>query len=129
MAGRGIGIGSSPLARGLLKNYASLISVFRIIPARAGFTSQSGRCSHPDQDHPRSRGVYAIENSERTYKEGSSPLARGLLGALVGESVGLRIIPARAGFTPLTQREEKEREDHPRSRGVYLARPAGYSSM
>ena len=70
-------------------------------------------------DHPRSRGVYdQVDNvaaahegssplarglperkSEAVYGQGSSPLARGLhVGARRGGG-GVRIIPARAGFT------------------------------
>ena len=52
--------------------------------------------------------------------DGSSPLARGLLGnRLAGGEVG-RIIPARAGFTPPLGDPPGPLRDHPRSRGVYL---------
>ena len=50
---------------------------------------------------------------------GSSPLARGLhifINCL--EMMG-RIIPARAGFTPLKMHSQNVSKDHPRSRGVY----------
>ena len=50
---------------------------------------------------------------------GSSPLARGLplrLAVRVGE---VRIIPARAGFTPSRSDRPIRPSDHPRSRGVY----------
>ena len=50
---------------------------------------------------------------------GSSPLARGLLPGLVGDGHGIRIIPARAGFTNREPRSILLRGDHPRSRGVY----------
>ena len=52
--------------------------VTRIIPARAGFTAQLTRERCHWGDHPRSRGVYAMEKGEITAEEGSSPLARGL---------------------------------------------------
>ena len=50
---------------------------------------------------------------------GSSPLARGL--RLVGtvRALGVRIIPARAGFTLSDEWVNDDDEDHPRSRGVY----------
>ena len=51
---------------------------------------------------------------------GSSPLARGLPAQLTGETAHDRIIPARAGFTPLLRRTPRRRADHPRSRGVYV---------
>ena len=50
---------------------------------------------------------------------GSSPLARGLLGLEGGERIGLRIIPARAGFTRCGTPPDTSPPDHPRSRGVY----------
>ena len=73
--------GSSPLARGL--------------PSR-----------HPNQlrghrDHPRSRGVYPELDPGDECCVGSSPLARGLLTWWRIRCRGLRIIPARAGFTLL----------------------------
>ena len=51
---------------------------------------------------------------------GSSPLARGLrpLGRSGANRAG--IIPARAGFTRRRTRPPPHRQDHPRSRGVYL---------
>ena len=50
---------------------------------------------------------------------GSSPLARGLqLTKDLTRGVP-RIIPARAGFTIMMIDDYDDREDHPRSRGVY----------
>mgnify|MGYP000972111424 CR=1 FL=1 len=51
---------------------------------------------------------------------GSSPLARGLHGEEMYDYGPDRIIPARAGFTPPRRRTATRREDHPRSRGVYV---------
>ena len=50
---------------------------------------------------------------------GSSPLARGLLGARLRRGPAGRIIPARAGFTAGSAAAPAPRRDHPRSRGVY----------
>ena len=52
-------------------------------------------------------------------RDGSSPLARGLLRAefAVGPLTG--IIPARAGFTSVGVGGPGVHRDHPRSRGVY----------
>ena len=50
--------GSSPLARGLRGNVEICHDRFRIIPARAGFTSVPAACPTATWDHPRSRGVY-----------------------------------------------------------------------
>ena len=56
---------------------------------------------------------------------GSSPLARGLLGVPFGLGWSWGIIPARAGFTGLSNLMRPCRKDHPRSRGVYLGVPFG----
>ena len=72
-----------------------------------------------------------MENSA----SGSSPLARGLLGDILGPLAGERIIPARAGFTRSPCVRGCRRRDHPRSRGVYahhnriLSRSSGSSPL
>ena len=71
------------------------------------------------EDHPRSRGVYAIAALVAGLVWGSSPLARGLHGVAVGHGAESRIIPARAGFTGAPLMLLTGRPDHPRSRGVY----------
>ena len=111
--------GSSPLARGLPSNFRTLSGMVGIIPARAGFTSGNGMMVEAPTDHPRSRGVYGEEVTEENFREGSSPLARGLrfMGRRRGETV--RIIPARAGFTAQHSAVVWVVGDHPRSRGVY----------
>ena len=114
--------GSSPLARGLLRAAFVVPLVVRIIPARAGFTVASGPGGGWPWDHPRSRGVYARRSSRSPSSWGSSPLARGLHGLLLGLGAAGRIIPARAGFTDATAPSPGESEDHPRSRGVYSRR-------
>ena len=91
--------GSSPLARGLLLRISAEAHDVRIIPARAGFTASPSRSPRPRRDHPRSRGVYTETVSPRDGEAGSSPLARGLLGACNPERALNGIIPARAGFT------------------------------
>ena len=117
-------IGSSPLARGLLFDAPSGGFPGRIIPARAGFTPPPTASAAARVDHPRSRGVYWNRVEKKIEYQGSSPLARGLpLGRAAGES-HKRIIPARAGFTPGAARSDADHPDHPRSRGVYLARHA-----
>ena len=132
-------VGSSPLARGLLRGRIHRRDHVRIIPARAGFTS--GTCSGPPSqriiparagftlepadyghhsgDHPRSRGVYGTATATDDGTGGSSPLARGLLNGWHHDRGQHRIIPARAGFTPITPRRARTVGDHPRSRGVY----------
>ena len=56
---------------------------------------------------------------------GSSPLARGLLMTASVKRTGAGIIPARAGFTPMSLPDSPGSRDHPRSRGVYGADVGG----
>ena len=113
--------GSSPLARGL----PGISQVNRlhtgIIPARAGFTAQSGSRPAPRRDHPRSRGVYDWASDRVVPGKGSSPLARGLPSLLLLPARGEGIIPARAGFTARSSAPTSCSPDHPRSRGVYIS--------
>ena len=91
--------GSSPLARGLPGWKRPAVPARGIIPARAGFTMTTVLTPGVGEDHPRSRGVYFSDGAMRFLGEGSSPLARGLLGVPGALDSVFRIIPARAGFT------------------------------
>ena len=71
-------------------------------------------------DHPRSRGVYEAFFSVGAACGGSSPLARGLRERGDDGERATRIIPARAGFTAIYDRNDPHTGDHPRSRGVYV---------
>ena len=114
--------GSSPLARGLLGKLVPVLSGERIIPARAGFTVVRFWTWSFRPDHPRSRGVYHRRRELTTAILGSSPLARGLPPGPVSRPYGFGIIPARAGFTLFSGPAYAPHGDHPRSRGVYLAK-------
>ena len=94
-----------------------------IIPARAGFTLAGSDPGDRPEDHPRSRGVYTAPRSRGGSGPGSSPLARGLLAAVLVLAVGVGIIPARAGFTVPAATSGRRAGDHPRSRGVYSSTP------
>ena len=128
-------LGSSPLARGLLRRIGHPTPKPGIIPARAGFTHEARREAWQAGDHPRSRGVYTNPDVSDAELEGSSPLARGLHEARDTHLVGERIIPARAGFTDRPRQRPELRWDHPRSRGVYseysvtIDVPAGSSPL
>ena len=76
-----------------------------------------------DEDHPRSRGVYSPTGTPWPPPSGSSPLARGLPGAVSSPGALRGIIPARAGFTPARRGPRGPARDHPRSRGVYRICP------
>ena len=56
--------GSSPLARGLPLRALRREPIVGIIPARAGFTCGLRRRATSRRDHPRSRGVYAIDTAK-----------------------------------------------------------------
>ena len=75
--------GSSPLARGLLLHSVAMGRRYGIIPARAGFTLPAIGPPKITTDHPRSRGVYSALFRAFRHNGGSSPLARGLLVAMV----------------------------------------------
>ena len=124
------GLGSSPLARGLLWWAGMTTAAHGIIPARAGFTARGGTPWMRTADHPRSRGVYAEHSEHSVAVRGSSPLARGLHAPIRGYVPLGRIIPARAGFTRRDRRRRPRPGDHPRSRGVYSPSwgPAGTGS-
>ena len=111
--------GSSPLARGLHVLPHIHRRIGGIIPARAGFTHADHILHEFWEDHPRSRGVYVVVGGVREFEDGSSPLARGLLGADFDEAMSHGIIPARAGFTTTPVAHKLKKTDHPRSRGVY----------
>ena len=93
-------IGSSPHARGLREQVLDLGGDGRIIPARAGFTEAERAAIDAAADHPRTRGVYCEVGVDDAPDDGSSPHARGLRGELTPRRLLVRIIPARAGFTP-----------------------------
>ena len=116
--------GSSPLARGLLCAIISAGRTIRIIPARAGFTRTENFLMGLEEDHPRSRGVYYYDRRPRWAVPGSSPLARGLRGNILGAVTQGGIIPARAGFTDQCENAGCAAQDHPRSRGVYPGIPS-----
>ena len=116
----GFGSGSSPLARGLRVVSQDHLEAKRIIPARAGFTMPPATENSHGADHPRSRGVYARALWALACQKGSSPLARGLRPPRWPCGGPVRIIPARAGFTPWRPIRPCPPRDHPRSRGVYL---------
>ena len=122
-------MGSSPLARGLPDERGSVDYRARIIPARAGFTGRNSDTPARPADHPRSRGVYACPAQQPREEDGSSPLARGLLGVQSVPGVIVGIIPARAGFTLHDLDGRARARDHPRSRGVYPEARLGPASL
>ena len=111
--------GSSPRVRGLHENLLPILALFRIIPARAGFTCSWSFLEKRIRDHPRACGVYPTHHLRNHGQRGSSPRVRGLPNKRIRATTQVRIIPARAGFTRPRRQSGRYREDHPRACGVY----------
>ena len=100
-------IGSSPRVRGLPWR-----------PRQASLSSE---------DHPRACGVYLLRSCPGGSSAGSSPRVRGLPARPPVVAAGVRIIPARAGFTCPYGPAPGSRPDHPRACGVYGFSHAAHS--
>ena len=74
----GLGVGSSPLSRGILICNEPFCFVLRIIPALAGNTDLITAYMMTGRDHPRSRGEYLARCCGGSIIQGSSPLSRGI---------------------------------------------------
>ena len=114
--------GSSPLSRGIHDHARCPYPARRIIPALAGNTLSEAVLIRPIGDHPRSRGEYESLLRADAETRGSSPLSRGIRGAVKDVSGDAGIIPALAGNTAATSVPARPRRDHPRSRGEYGSR-------
>ena len=115
----GCGTGSSPLSRGIPGPIETHTLEHGIIPALAGNTEWHSTQSDACPDHPRSRGEYRYLPFATGSEYGSSPLSRGIRRHRGGIERCLRIIPALAGNTTMTNTVCKTTKDHPRSRGEY----------
>ena len=111
--------GSSPLSRGIRYLNSRLDRILRIIPALAGNTQRFWHEYRSGGDHPRSRGEYEYLFHPRIEHPGSSPLSRGIPRIQRRAECCLRIIPALAGNTFLSNLRAPWASDHPRSRGEY----------
>ena len=111
--------GSSPLVRGARGRGEVAVPEEGIIPARAGSTRSGGCRARRPRDHPRSCGEHISFCSCLYLFSGSSPLVRGALGLYNVNTVGLGIIPARAGSTMHKRGRYKPNQDHPRSCGEH----------
>ena len=113
--------GSSPLVRGQPDRKRPADMEQRIIPARAGPTTQA-RCRPPaTSDHPRSCGANHRAATPGHRPCGSSPLVRGQLRRCFWSRGRVRIIPARAGPTRRAHIFKRLHTDHPRSCGANLS--------
>ena len=111
--------GSSPLARGTLKQSDQDYVATGLIPARAGNTDPGPGMGTPLGAHPRSRGEHGSTKNTHLRHTGSSPLARGTQKQLRAILKMTRLIPARAGNTCEDQPATYGMLAHPRSRGEH----------
>ena len=110
--------GSSPLVRGQPELVLDPVERVRIIPARAGPTESPSKHQMALSDHPRSCGANMGGNPEAEAQFGSSPLVRGQRRRTRCHRLRRRIIPARAGPTPVVRVRGWFQPDHPRSCGA-----------
>jgi len=96
-----INLGSSPLARGAHQREELGEPLGGLIPARAGSTGSGVNRDAFTPAHPRSRGEHLLLTRFVTARLGSSPLARGAPSRDPTTSRLVRLIPARAGSTPV----------------------------
>ena len=118
--------GSSPLARGTLRNIMRHPCFSRLIPARAGNTMASISSAGTPAAHPRSRGEHTDSRLPHPVAAGSSPLARGTPRPYRWACSPGRLIPARAGNTSQPAHCPHCQSAHPRSRGEHFCCAARY---
>ena len=95
----------------------------RIIPARAGQTKPVDIHRFRPTDHPRACGANCVALRAAKTENGSSPRVRGKrIRLALPDAVG-RIIPARAGQTPVPATPWAHLADHPRACGANPVNP------
>ena len=110
--------GSSPRMRGKLVPNRNALSARRIIPAHAGQTSRRTRLLRLVSDHPRACGANLDLRRTEQHQFGSSPRMRGKRTPAMPPSCSMRIIPAHAGQTTISQTVTPSWTDHPRACGA-----------
>ena len=110
-------VGSSPLTRGKPVKLLLRGAGHGLIPAHAGKTASASPSAWTTWAHPRSRGENSDTFCGRGPGLGSSPLTRGkpVVRPRCRGVAGL--IPAHAGKTIATGRDDISTSAHPRSRG------------
>ena len=111
--------GSAPRARGTRRDETSAKSRRRISPACAGNTAGRGRAGVLRADQPRVRGEHAPDRGSGLSSDGSAPRARGTPGIEGLQHRLLRISPACAGNTILSDPSIPPVTDQPRVRGEH----------
>ena len=106
--------GSSPRARGKLKYLHTRVSLFRLIPARAGKTSRMKPHGTPRTAHPRVCGENLRAVPLHGVSVGSSPRVRGKPDLHGRDRALARLIPACAGKTGVNLPNDQNSGAHPR---------------
>ena len=109
--------GSSPRVRGKPSMKSAAILAHGLIPARAGKTTAASSAVSSGGAHPRACGENVRWTSQADREGGSSPRVRGKLLLLRWGPRSRRLIPARAGKTPMTPRPPCTGPAHPRACG------------
>jgi len=111
--------GSSPHARGTRGADRAALGRLRFIPACAGNTRAASSTACRPSVHPRMRGEHGSICMPPSRSPGSSPHARGTLGAERIGSESRRFIPACAGNTLSPTEKRSPLPVHPRMRGEH----------
>ena len=114
--------GTSPRARGKQPKSVSMENLIRNIPACAGKTLRYCFRGRICQEHPRVRGENVLNMITHTFKDGTSPRARGKPAAQDHFFGFLRNIPACAGKTCEGWPAIFRGSEHPRVRGENATR-------
>ena len=121
--------GSSPRVRGKLPAHELNAAGQRLIPARAGKTSDSLRSSLGDRAHPRACGENAIVVAYNKSETGSSPRVRGKRWCAGCGICRGGLIPARAGKTWTHVLRPPATTAHPRACGENSRRTVTLSAI
>ncbi len=111
--------GSSPRARGTLRQKPLVQPHRRFIPACAGNTLMIHLEASDQSVHPRVRGEHGNAGMSEQVITGSSPRARGTPVVTDNGAVNRRFIPACAGNTRVIRDQYTNKPVHPRVRGEH----------
>ena len=109
--------GSSPHARGTLRQPCNVAPGGRFIPACAGNARPSCGSRPRRTVHPRMRGEREMHKVSRDRSDGSSPHARGTPAGRIAGRAQRRFIPACAGNALFADQITSLMSVHPRMRG------------
>ena len=109
--------GSSPRGRGKLGDLHPGRGQRRLIPARAGKTSEAAQHPLPIGAHPRAGGENLVQRVSLDRERGSSPRGRGKPGLGKKRPAETGLIPARAGKTRPRAPPAHPSAAHPRAGG------------